>query len=319
MQTEVDASVAAVSNDKDNQVIAYCGLNKVLRLQSLSNNELIKETDVPKKLINLIFTADDDKLLMGDKFGDVYSLSVKDPDAKLELVLGHVSLLTDILLSRDEKYLLTADRDKKIRVSSYPDCYNIHGFCLSHTAYVRCMVQIPEQKLLISAGGDGRLILWDYVKCQVLCDIPLFEDNDSFLHIRQILLSLDSKFCLVVYNDSAVINVYQVDVSGQQLSFHQQIQLNGKVVSLDSLHDNAFIASLDAEPYMVTLQSDEDQKFSVSDQQLYNQLKDAIKFNVQAMSNPFDMTLYLCGIDDRKQVEQQAERDRTYKKMKNQK
>ena len=30
------------------------------------------------------------------------------------------------------RYVLTADRDEKIRVSHFPQTFNIHGFCLGH-------------------------------------------------------------------------------------------------------------------------------------------------------------------------------------------
>ena len=51
------------------------------------------------------------------------------------LVLGHVSLLTTFVLSRDEKYIMTADRDEHIRVSWFPQAYTIERFCLGHKKY----------------------------------------------------------------------------------------------------------------------------------------------------------------------------------------
>lgn len=52
------------------------------------------------------------------------------------LVLGHVSPVTNLILTHDERYIITADRDEHIRVSWYPQGYNIEMFCLGHKKYV---------------------------------------------------------------------------------------------------------------------------------------------------------------------------------------
>lgn len=48
-------------------------------------------------------------------------------------IVGHVSMLTDMTLSDDEKYIITADRDEHVRVSRYPNGYNIESYCMGHT------------------------------------------------------------------------------------------------------------------------------------------------------------------------------------------
>jgi WD40 repeat protein len=48
------------------------------------------------------------------------------------------STLIDVqtqVLAPNGNYILTADRDEKIRVSQYPKTYNIETFCLGHTEY----------------------------------------------------------------------------------------------------------------------------------------------------------------------------------------
>lgn len=49
-----------------------------------------------------------------------------------QLILGHTSLLTTFLLTADEQYIVTADRDEHIRVSWYPQGYTIESYCLGH-------------------------------------------------------------------------------------------------------------------------------------------------------------------------------------------
>lgn len=88
-----------------------------------------------------------------------------------QLILGHVSLLTDIIcgsVSADKvgrrEYILTSDRDEHIRVSrGIPQAYVIEGYCLGHTQFVSKLCFIPSKpRLLISGGGDDFLLLWDW-------------------------------------------------------------------------------------------------------------------------------------------------------------
>jgi tRNA (guanine-N(7)-)-methyltransferase subunit TRM82 len=60
------------------------------------------------------------------------ALSSHDNPAGGHLILGHTSMLTTFTLTPDERYIITADRDEHIRVSWYPQGFNIERFCLGH-------------------------------------------------------------------------------------------------------------------------------------------------------------------------------------------
>lgn len=108
--------------------------------------------ELPKRPTGLAFTKDSQTILVSDKFGDVFSypfhytppeskpapdeLSSHENPSDGQLVLGHASPLNAILLSPDERYIITADRDEHIRVSWYPQGYNIETYCLGHRGYV---------------------------------------------------------------------------------------------------------------------------------------------------------------------------------------
>ena len=64
------------------------------------------------------------------------SLTAHENPSNGTLVLGHASLLTTFLLTSDEQYIITADRDEHIRVSWYPQGYNVEQYCLGHEKYV---------------------------------------------------------------------------------------------------------------------------------------------------------------------------------------
>ncbi|EED79232.1 predicted protein, partial [Postia placenta Mad-698-R] len=86
-----------------------------------------------------------------------------------ELILGHVSLLTCFLLSTDDKYILTADRDEHIRVSWFPQGYVIERYCLGHGKYVSALHVPPfAPDILVSGGGDPMLKVWDWMSGRML-------------------------------------------------------------------------------------------------------------------------------------------------------
>ena len=92
-----------------------------------------------------------------------YKISEDTGLSNESLLLGHVSIILDMAISRDDRYIVTADRDEKIRVSCFPNSYNIESFCLGHTEYVWKII-IPDKipQVLVSASGDGTLRFWDY-------------------------------------------------------------------------------------------------------------------------------------------------------------
>ena len=87
-----------------------------------------------------------------------------------QLLLGHVSLLTDVTCvsisasNRMRNYILSSDRDEHIRVSrGIPQAHIVEGYCLGHTEFISKLCIPPAYPhLLISGGGDESLLLWDW-------------------------------------------------------------------------------------------------------------------------------------------------------------
>jgi WD40 repeat protein len=109
-------------------------------------------------------------LFFPDKSGDVFKFDIFGNDvtttsaAAGKCILGHLSMLLDIKLSNCGKFIITSDRDEKIRISHFPNAYNIHNFCLGHTDFVTAIEILPHfGSKLISSSSDGTLRLWDYL------------------------------------------------------------------------------------------------------------------------------------------------------------
>lgn len=98
-------------------------------------------------------------------------------DFDLTLLLGHVSMLTGLVVAESEgrRYILTSDRDEHIRVSRYmPHAHVIEGFCLGHNQFVSDIV-LPEGRtdVLVSGGGEEDLFVWDWKTSKLLSKTSL--------------------------------------------------------------------------------------------------------------------------------------------------
>lgn len=102
-----------------------------------------------------------------------------------EVLLGHVSMLTDIATVRvstdpegrampvSRTYILTADRDEHIRVSrGQPQAHIIENFCFGHTQFVSKLC-LPQPEILVSGGGDNCLFIWDWRQGRLLRQLDM--------------------------------------------------------------------------------------------------------------------------------------------------
>ncbi|KAI0683688.1 WD40-repeat-containing domain protein [Cytidiella melzeri] len=170
------------------------GEDKQLKVWRLVDLKPLNERELPEKPTEVHFTQDGQAILVSDKFGDIFSYpleyerssSQSVPDATSEsepkprnqiishenpsggsLILGHTSLLTAFLLTEDEKYVVSADRDAHIRVGCKPS--TIESFAPS---------------VLVSGGGDPVLKLWDWMSSVRLCDIPVQGVIEPFIKVH---------------------------------------------------------------------------------------------------------------------------------------
>ena len=77
-------------------------------------------------------------------------------------------------MSECGKFIVTAERDEKIRVTCYPDTYNIHTFCFGHTEYALLLLLegeltgrlvsslVVDGDRLFSGAADSLVIQWAY-------------------------------------------------------------------------------------------------------------------------------------------------------------
>ncbi|KAF5639692.1 tRNA (guanine-N(7)-)-methyltransferase subunit trm82 [Fusarium tjaetaba] len=169
------------------------------------------------------------------------------PDFEITLLLGHVSMLTALVIGESEgrRYILTADRDEHIRVSRYfPQSYVIEGFCFGHTEFISSMV-IPASRgdVLVSGGGDEDLFVWDWKSNKLLSKISILSLAQKILpEITKVAVSglyslvyphdgSDLVYILAICQDISAIFSWQL-TKNHALNRPAIIQLPGKPLSL---------------------------------------------------------------------------------------
>eukprot|EP00128_Syssomonas_multiformis_P016198 Colp12_sorted_trinity150504_noHs@21544 len=152
--------VAARFNEEGSLFATVTDDDKVLRIWKCDDWTEVSARTTKKRATSLTFSPDGKFVVICDKAGDVYNFSCED-EADGKLILGHLSMLLDIIVNKDN-IVFTADRDEKIRMSRYPLGHNIEGYCLGHKEFVSRIALLPSSSLLVSGSGDGTVRLWDY-------------------------------------------------------------------------------------------------------------------------------------------------------------
>jgi hypothetical protein len=119
--------------------------------------------------------------LVSEKGGEVWAYPLPSLSKEVK-VLGHTSsVITDMTLSPDGSRIVTADRDEKIRLTTFPETSTIAGYCLGHTDVVTSVAFVhppagagsseaesEAESLLVSSGWDHRVCLWSPRSCRQL-------------------------------------------------------------------------------------------------------------------------------------------------------
>ncbi|XP_052829346.1 tRNA (guanine-N(7)-)-methyltransferase non-catalytic subunit wdr4 isoform X3 [Octopus bimaculoides] len=182
------------------------------------------EISVNRRSTSVVFTSDDENVLVADKSGDVFKYSVTEPSSEGQLLMGHLSMLLDMKLTADDRYLVSCDRDEKIRVSHFPNAYNIHSYCLGHTDFVTHLAYVPGAEAIISASGDGTIRCWNLkgealhclshgIQAKTEAEEPPLQQtkpSDCLAIIRCFAFNPHSGALAVTFDSSSVLQVYKV-------------------------------------------------------------------------------------------------------------
>lgn len=150
--------------------------------------ELLKRQVFPKRPCSVLTTLDDKKVVVADKFGDVYEIEANTTSVVAEKdlvpILGHVSMLSEVLVAEhnDKEFILTGDRDEHIKITHYPKSYVVRNWLFGHHEFVSCLhICLFDKDIIISGGGDDYLLVWNWWEKKELARVELRELIAPFL------------------------------------------------------------------------------------------------------------------------------------------
>ncbi|RDW61802.1 putative tRNA methyltransferase [Aspergillus mulundensis] len=303
-------------------LVALTGEDKCIRVFQIEEDgsfQQLSERPMPKRPSAIKFMENND-ILTGDKFGDVWSMPLipsaeprpapktpaqrstaiaatnltvhtarnlkslemqinmksqqqehkkasEKPVFDHDLLLGHVSLLTDVAFAslpspdpsstKRRNYILSADKDEHIRVSrSRPQAHIIESQCFGHTAFVSKLC-IPEwaPELLISGGGDPHLIVWKWATGELLHTVPLAEQGSEAdaegqpkeIAVRGIWAATrgadSQRIIFVALEGNPTLLPFTLEPNGS-MTPHKPIQTSGNILDVE-VHMNTVLVSVD--------------------------------------------------------------------------
>ncbi|KAJ3294692.1 WD repeat-containing protein 4 [Borealophlyctis nickersoniae] len=147
-------------------------------------------------------------------------------------------MITDMIMSENGRYIITADRDEKIRVSNYPLAFDLESFCLGHEEFVSAIHLLPENTL-VSSGGDPFLLVWDFMKGEILQKIQLPTEDaseDNHVAVSAIRSHTPSSTVAVLQEGKPFVLFYNA-TNPKDLQFKQRVALDR--AAMDMAFDRA--------------------------------------------------------------------------------
>eukprot|EP01061_Rhynchopus_euleeides_P006835 TRINITY_DN15844_c0_g1_i1.p1 TRINITY_DN15844_c0_g1~~TRINITY_DN15844_c0_g1_i1.p1 ORF type:complete len:360 (+),score=162.37 TRINITY_DN15844_c0_g1_i1:174-1253(+) len=139
------------------------GDDKVVEARDEAMKVVFKSTQLTKKIGQVTYIgAPHNKVLVGDKTGDVYELpfDFEKGFGEAKFILGHTaSMITGLEFCYSNKLIATADKDEHVRLTRYPDTHIIERFCFGHDGFVSSLVVLSDD-LIATGGGDGQVRVW---------------------------------------------------------------------------------------------------------------------------------------------------------------
>ncbi|KAG4080314.1 hypothetical protein HA402_010806 [Bradysia odoriphaga] len=229
---QADGVVAPRKSDscKDGSVIQNIGVSpngQLLVVTTTDKHELVSKRVLARISSSMAFSSDSRHVYIADKTGDCYEFDCENLESTGKWILGHLSMLLDVLVTHDNRFVVTCDRDEKIRVTNYPGTHLIETYCLGHTEYVSAISFLPTDPnhSLVSISGDKMLKIWNYLQ-----GVEVFEHELPAAGLKMILRKIDEQ------TSHAAVTLFE----GPNLIIYEIEQTNGQEYLVKLLSEHNF-------------------------------------------------------------------------------
>ncbi|KAL8236280.1 hypothetical protein R6Q59_017361 [Mikania micrantha] len=195
-------SIRAIRYGAKGKVFVSAGDDKVVKIWATDSWRCLYSVSTEKKVSAVAISDNGQFVCYADKFGAVWIVELDELIENQALVqkkgsplLAHYcSIITSLEFSPDGQFIITADRDFKIRVTMFPKkplngAHEIQCYCLGHTEFVSCLAFVYNQDCpqgyLVSGSGDATVRLWDFASglllhtCEVGSQVGNIEANGT--------------------------------------------------------------------------------------------------------------------------------------------
>lgn len=178
------------------------------------------------------------------------------------------------------RFIITSDRDEKIRVTNYPQSEVVESYCLGHLEFVSGIEELTalqsSEHQLVSISGDKTLRLWNYLNGS-----ELFRLEMSGRGIRM-AQNGQNELAAVLYDEDYKIGIFEVFTNDENKpavrSIAEHACENVKYISsiMYEANDSIWYAGLDGndDPFLKRLQIDrENEKINIKEDNVDDLLK----------------------------------------------
>ncbi|KAF8757687.1 tRNA (guanine-N(7)-)-methyltransferase non-catalytic subunit wuho [Rhizoctonia solani] len=186
-EKNVSSVIRIAAVDGSYQHLVTSGDDKRLRVWSVHDLKELSCREIPKRANVLKLSQDGQTILVADKFGDIFSYPLVPPEPiqQVQAQPTETAGSKSVAVAMHDNPHGTADRDEHVRVSWYPDGWDIDRYCLGHKKFVSAL-EIPActPSVLISGGGDPELYVWEYKTGKNIARIPVWDHIRPFIKVK---------------------------------------------------------------------------------------------------------------------------------------